>query len=230
MEILYQDRRVLVCVKPVGVLSTDEPGGVPELARAALGDEHACVRTVHRLDRVVGGLMLLARSRMAASILGAQVRAGTFEKEYLAVLHGAPDAPQGTLRDFLHRDMAARKSYVVAENAEQAQLALLHYQVLCSADGLSLVKIRLQTGRTHQIRVQFSARGMPLVGDRKYGADDGVEIALWSCALRFAHPETGENMTFYQAPPRIAPWTAFEAEQMEQRAAGQRKDAQCGID
>ena len=106
MEILYQDNRILVCIKPSGVVSTDEPGGMPQRIRDCLGDAHACVRTVHRLDAAVAGVMVLARSRMAAELLSEQVRARTFEKEYLAVLSGIPDAPEGTLRDLLVDDRA----------------------------------------------------------------------------------------------------------------------------
>lgn len=108
MEILYQDNRILVCIKPSGVVSTDEPGGMPQRIRDCLGDAHACVRTVHRLDAAVAGVMVLARSRMAAELLSEQVRARTFEKEYLAVLSGIPDAPEGTLRDLLFYDRASR--------------------------------------------------------------------------------------------------------------------------
>ena len=113
MEILYQDNRILVCIKPSGVVSTDEPGGMPQRIRDCLGDAHACVRTVHRLDAAVAGVMVLARSRMAAELLSEQVRARTFEKEYLAVLSGIPDAPEGTLRDLLFYDRASRTARVM---------------------------------------------------------------------------------------------------------------------
>ena len=106
MEILYKDRDLLVCVKPPRVLSTDEPGGLPELVRQELGDPKADVRTVHRLDRVVSGLMVLARNPAAASDLSRQIREGTFQKEYLAVVHGGPSVPEGTFRDLLGRDKA----------------------------------------------------------------------------------------------------------------------------
>ena len=104
MELVYLDDDILVCLKPARVLSTDEPGGVPDLAREALGDPKADVRTVHRLDRVVAGLMVLARNAKAASELSRQIRDGEFDKEYQAVVHGAPDAMEGTLRDLLGRD------------------------------------------------------------------------------------------------------------------------------
>lgn len=211
MEWIYQDNRILVCVKPAGVLSTDEPGGLPGLIRKQLGDPQACVRTVHRLDRVVGGLMVLARSRKAASLLSQQVREGNFHKEYLAVLHGVPNAPAGTLTDLLLRSREERKTYVVDTPQKDAQEAVLDYQVLATAQGLSLVRIQLHTGRTHQIRVQFSTRGLPLVGDKKYGdPSEDCGIALWSYELQFDHPETGQRLTFTKEPPECWPWTLFQ--------------------
>ena len=207
MEILYQDNDIVVCVKPQRVLSTDEPGGMPDLVRQALGDPRCDVRTVHRLDRVVGGLMVLARNATAASELSRQIREDQFQKEYQAVIHGHPDAPSGTLRDLLLRDKRERKTYVVQEMAKGVQEAILDYTVLSSTDALSRVNIVLRTGRTHQIRAQFSGRGLPLVGDRKYSLlEDNCEIALWSCRLAFSHPTTGEFMEFTLEPPSIYPW------------------------
>ncbi|MBR4109366.1 MAG: RluA family pseudouridine synthase [Oscillospiraceae bacterium] len=207
MEILYQDRDIIVCVKPPRVLSTDEPGGVPEMVRQALGDPNANVRTVHRLDRVVSGLMVLARSAKAASELSRQIRAGEFQKEYLAVVHGIPEE-KGTMVDLLLRNKQERKTYIVTESGKDVQQAVLHYQTLKSAENLSRVRIQLQTGRTHQIRAQFSGRGMPLVGDRKYSLlEDDCEIALWSYRLAFSHPYSGEPMEFILEPPTCYPWT-----------------------
>lgn len=207
MEILYQDRDIIVCVKPPRVLSTDEPGGVPELVRQALGDPNANVRTVHRLDRVVSGLMVLARSAKAASELSRQIRAGEFQKEYLAVVHGIPEE-KGTMVDLLLRNKQERKTYIVTESGKDVQQAVLHYQTLKSAENLSRVRIRLETGRTHQIRAQFSGRGMPLVGDRKYSLlEDDCEIALWSYRLAFSHPYSGKPVEFILEPPACYPWT-----------------------
>ena len=189
MELIYTDDDILVCLKPARVLSTDEPGGVPDLAREALGDPKADVRTVHRLDRVVAGLMVLARNAKAASELSRQIRDDEFEKEYLAVVHGRPEEDTGTLRDLLGRDKARKMTYVAQEPAKGVQEAVLDYQVLSTASEMSRVQIRLHTGRTHQIRVQFASRGMPLVGERKYSElNDPCEIALWSCRIGFTHP------------------------------------------
>lgn len=208
MEIIYQDKEIVVCVKPARVLSTDEPGGVPELVRQELGDPKAQVRTVHRLDRVVSGLMVLARTAKAASELSRQIREGEFLKEYLAVVHGKPEQDIGTMRDLLLRNKQERKTYIVTEPSKDVQEAILDYWVLAHAQDMSRVRIRLQTGRTHQIRAQFSGRGMPLVGDRKYSLlEDDCEIALWSCRLAFIHPGSGKPVEFTLAPPQVYPWT-----------------------
>ena len=208
MELVYADEAIVVCIKPSGVVSTDEPGGVPDLVRQALGDAKASVRTVHRLDQVVSGLMVLARMEAAASELSRQIREDEFDKEYMAVVHGLP-AQEGTLRDLLYRDKARRMTMVAAEMAKGVQEAVLDYRVMASAENMSRVRIRLHTGRTHQIRVQFASRGYPLVGERKYSTlDDGCTIALWSYRLAFRHPVTGEPMEFSKEPPEIYPWTA----------------------
>ena len=207
MELIFQDADLVVALKPPRVLSTDEPGGMPELVRQALGDPDADVRTVHRLDRVVSGLMVLARNAAAASELSRQIRDGEFGKEYLAVVHGHPESPEGTLRDLLLRDKRERKTYVVTQPGKGVQEAILEYRTIASANDLSKVSIRLITGRTHQIRAQFAGRGMPLVGDRKYSLlEDECEIALWSHRLEFTHPSTGQPMVFCQAPPAVVPW------------------------
>ena len=209
MELLYLDKDIVVCIKPPRVLSTDEPGGLPDLVREALGDPKADVRTVHRLDRVVSGVMVLARNHAAASELSRQIREDQFQKEYLAVVHGKPAEEQGTLRDLLGRDKARKMTFVATEMAKGVQEAILHYQLQSTNGALSKVRIQLETGRTHQIRVQFSSRGFPLVGERKYSLlEDGCPIALWSCHLAFTHPVTGKPMDFELAPPAAYPWTA----------------------
>ena len=207
MEILYKDRDILVCVKPPRVLSTDEPGGLPELVRQELGDPKADVRTVHRLDRVVSGLMVLARNPAAASELSRQIREGAFRKEYLAVVHGVPSAPEGTFRDLLGRDKARKMTFVALVPGKGIQEAVLDYKVLAAEADRAKVLVRLHTGRTHQIRVQFASRGMPLYGERKYSErNDPCEIALWSYRLGFAHPATGEPMEFTKEPPESDLW------------------------
>ena len=220
MNVIYEDGAVILAIKPAGVLSTDEPGGMPELLRAELNTDE--IRTVHRLDRVVSGLMLLvspsgdsvktlARSSACASELSRQIREGEFHKEYLAVVHGVT-AASGELRDLMYRDKARRMSFVTDTPAVGVQEARLEYDTLESTAGLSLVRVRLITGRTHQIRCQFASHGWPLVGERKYDVnDDNCPIALWSHRLRFAHPVTGEQMDFAVQPPETYPWTLFAA-------------------
>ncbi len=206
IDIVYADADIVVCIKPARVLSTDEPGGLPELLRAQLGTKD--FRTVHRLDRVVSGLMVVARNAAAASELSRQIREGSFQKEYQAVLHGCPEAEQGTLTDLLGRDKARKMTFVADAPGKDIQEAVLDYWLLAKNAEFSKVRIRLHTGRTHQIRVQFASRGLPLVGERKYSElDDPCEIALWSCRLGFTHPATGEPMELTQEPPKVYPWT-----------------------
>ena len=210
MDILYQDQDILVCIKPPRVLSTDEPGGLPDLLRETLGDTKADIRTVHRLDRVVSGVMVLARNAKAASELSRQVREDQFYKEYLAVIHGHPEKRCGTLVDLLYRDKARRMTMVTDRPAKGVQEAILDYDVLSCSENLSLVRVLLHTGRTHQIRVQFSSRGMPLVGERKYAEiNDPCEIALWSHKIGFMHPATGEYLEFTKEPENTYPWSRF---------------------
>ena len=210
MEIFYSDNKLLVAVKPRGVVSTDEPGGMPSLLRAQLGDETAPLYTVHRLDAQVSGLMVFARTRHAASDLGKAIQSGEFHKEYLAVIHGRPEPPVGVWTDWLRHDPSLRRTFVTDGPEAGAKEASLSFAAVDEAERLALAWIELHSGRTHQIRCQFSHRGFPLWGDRKYGlpGDEGP-IALWSCALNFPHPVTGERMHFSLEPPREYPWTLF---------------------
>ena len=209
IDIRYIDQRVIVCIKPSGVLSTDEEGGLPQLLQEQLNLEHR-PRTVHRLDRVVSGLMVLARGAKSASILSEQVMGHRFGKEYLAVIHGCPAEKKGSLTDLLGRDKARKMTYVSEAPGKGIQKAVLDYEILGQANGMSLVRITLHTGRTHQIRVQFSSRGMPLAGERKYSTlGDDCTIALWSHRLQFDHPFTKEPMEFQADPPSQWPWNLF---------------------
>lgn len=211
MNIIYYDNNIIVCIKPAGVISTDEEGGMPQLLREALGDESADIRAVHRLDQVVSGLMVYAQSNAAASELSRQIRCGEFHKSYLAVVHGVPEERKGRFEDILLRSKEKRKTFVINKPARGAQNAILDYELLGSNGERSLVAIELITGRTHQIRAQFSHRRLPLLGDRKYGAgEDDCRIALWSYSLSFLNPETGKRMNFRVKPPREYPWSDFD--------------------
>ena len=203
MKLLYQDAQIVLCVKPAGVLS--EEGGMPELLRAQTGA--AQIYCVHRLDRAVGGLMVYAKTKDAAASLSQQIAEGRFEKRYLAVCRG--DAPErGEMRDLLYHDAKTNKSYVVKRMRKGVREAVLRFETLERQNGLCLVRVELLTGRSHQIRVQFASRQLPLSGDRRYGGGEG-EIALWSSELRFLHPASGEKLLFCAATPQKEPWTGF---------------------
>lgn len=211
IPILYQDQRILVCLKPPGVASVDQPGGLPGLLRRQLGDRAPCLRTVHRLDQRVGGVMVLARSRQAARILSRQVEEHRFRKMYLAVLCGVPVEEAGALRDLLGYDRRSRRAYTAQVPGPEVREAVLRYRVLARSEPFALAAVRLETGRTHQIRAQFSARGLPLAGDVKYGGAPlgTVGIGLWSWQLSFLHPQTGTPVSFSAPPPAGAPWDRF---------------------
>jgi 23S rRNA pseudouridine1911/1915/1917 synthase len=154
--------------------------------------------------------MVLARNAQAASELSRQIREDQFDKEYTAVVHGRPEEMEGKFIDLLLRDKARKMTMVVSEPGKDVQLASLGYWILDEYDGMAKVRIKLETGRTHQIRVQFASRGLPLVGERKYSTlEDDCEIALWSSRIGFSHPVTGEKMEFELEPPEIYPWNCF---------------------
>lgn len=205
LEILHKDKYLVLCIKPAGVLS--EEGGMPELLREQLGGE---IYPVHRLDRAVSGLMVYARSKASAGKLSGLVSNGGLHKKYYAVIQGCPEQAEGSFRDLLFKDSAKNKSYVVKRMRKGVKQAELDYKVLAGTGDLSLVEISLITGRSHQIRVQFSSRGLPLAGDIKYGSkirDCG--IALYSTGLEFTHPFTGKAMAFSHMPPDEYPWNQF---------------------
>ena len=210
-EILYTDAAVAVVVKPAGVLSQgDAEDAMPALLQKRLG---GAIFPVHRLDQPTGGVMVYARSQDAAAKLSAQMQSEAFGKEYLAVLDGAPEPVEGELHDLLFFDRQKGKSYAVRRKRAGVKDARLNYRVLAQAEGLTLVRVRLFTGRTHQIRVQFSSRGWPLTGDGKYGSrENRCTLALWSAELRFPHPVHGGELRFAARPPEAYPWTLFSAD------------------
>lgn len=204
IHILYQDKELAVCRKPAGLLSQDGPGDtLPSLLRGQLGGE---IFPVHRLDREAGGVMVFARTSRAAGALSGAISRGEFRKEYLCIARGRPEAEEGSYRDLLLHDKSRNKSFVVQRARGGVKEALLDYRLLAERDGLALVLVRLHTGRTHQIRVQFASRGMPLAGDGKYGGGGGG-MALWSWALAFRHP--GGKMMDFRALPEGGAWDGF---------------------
>lgn len=212
IKILYSDPQVVVCVKPVGVVSQcDGEEDMSALLRAELGGEFF---PVHRLDRNVGGVMVFARTARAAASLSAQIQAGDFVKRYLAAVSGVPAPEEGEMCDLLFKDSRSGRSFVVDRARKGTKEARLVYRTLDSAEGKSLVLVRLFTGRTHQIRVQFASRQMPLLGDGKYGSrDKDCRIALWSYRLTFAHPSNGQPLGFCALPDLSAyPWRLFDFE------------------
>lgn len=197
MEIIFEDRDIVVAIKPPEILSQgDEKGraNAVDVLSEMTGSE---IFPVHRLDKGVGGVMVFAKNAKAAAELSRQVSDRTMEKTYLALLHGEIVEESGRLEDLLFFDRDKNKSFVVKRERRGVKKALLDYECLSKGEGKSLVRVKLITGRTHQIRVQFSSRGYPLFGDRRYGArDEEKNIALLSKEISFLHPRTGERMKF----------------------------------
>ena len=191
MEILYSDKNIAVCVKPVGLDSEQE---APQALKDALGGE---IFPLHRLDKNVGGVMVFARTKQAAAQFSRMIQEGKLVKEYVAMVHGTPPE-NGDWQDLLWKDSQKNKVFVVKRERKGVKAARLEYTRLTNADP-SLVRIRLHTGRSHQIRVQFSSRGFPLVGDHKYGSrDEATAPMLFSCKITF--PYQGSERSFEQLP------------------------------
>jgi len=205
IPILYQDKSMIICLKSPGLLSQSGPG---EDMLQILGSQESCTLfPVHRLDRGVGGVMVFAKSSKAAAALSTAIQRGSFQKEYSCIVRGTPADPEGIYRDLLYHDKGRNKTFVVDRMRGGVKEASLEYRVLLSRDEGSLVRVKLHTGRTHQIRVQFASRRTPLVGDGKYGGGSG-QIALWSWRLSFPHPATGKQMEFKRLP-ESGLWSAF---------------------
>lgn len=213
MHILYEDSQLVAAEKPVGMLSEPAGSGENDMGSALAQQLGMALLPVHRLDRSTGGAMVFAKTRSAADKLSELIRQRAMEKEYLAVVHGTPE-PEGIWTDLLFRDSAHNKTFVVRRLRKGVREAKLAYRLLQTVQlpngAASLVRIQLYTGRTHQIRAQFAARKMPLLGDGKYGSrDNRCDTALWCCRLAFRHPFTGKPIEVKSAPPAIYPWDLF---------------------
>lgn len=230
LDVLYEDNHILVCIKPVGVLSQADATGDADmltliadyLRKKYQKPGNVFVGLVHRLDRMVGGVMVFAKTSKAASRLSEQVRNHTFRKTYRAVVGGVPSAPSGTFQDYLLKNEKTNMVSVVPKGTSGAKEAVLDYHVLsqCTVDAvgarggqsLSLVEVNLRTGRPHQIRVQFASRKMPLLGDHRYGKPmQGLpaipSVGLWSYSVEIMHPTKKEPMVFEKEPPMdVLPW------------------------
>ena len=205
MKILYKDEDIIVCVKPYGMLSQSDNKGNISAVDVLSEMTKLNIYPVHRLDKTTGGVMVFAFSSVSASKLSSQITDGRFKKEYLAVVSGKVEREEDELCDLLYFDRVKNKSYIVKRKRAGVKEARLKYKLIESKKikerEYSLLKIRLFTGRTHQIRVQFASRGMWLSGDKRYGAkDDFKNIALWSESLSFNHPITNQPLYFKEMP------------------------------
>ncbi len=208
IEIIYDDSELCVVCKPQGI---DSEHALIKLVSQQLGCD---IYPVHRLDKDAGGLILFAKTKHAAAKLSDYMQKGEFEKYYLAIVLGTPKEPDGRLEDYLYHDRKKNKSYVVKSARKGVKLATLEYQTVGSAvvsdTSVTLLKIRLHTGRTHQIRVQFASRKLPLLGDVKYGGKrDDIKLSLWSYKISFNHPISGKRLEFRLLPSDTFPWNAF---------------------
>ena len=201
IKIYFEDEHIVVCEKPYGIMSQVGNGSnMPQLLSEQLNTK---IYPVHRLDTTTTGLIIYAKSEKMAGLLSTRIANGDLDKYYLAVCHGKTQEG-GEMTDYLYHDKLKNKSFVVKSERKGARLARLEF---CTLGGtflnekeLSLVKIHLLTGRTHQIRVQFASRGNMLYGDGKYGAKDNDKIALHSHSLEITHPITNQKMTFTSLP------------------------------
>ena len=221
LKILEEDNHIIVVEKPVNVPSQQDKTGdmdMLEIIKKYLKSTYnkpgnVYLGLVHRLDRPVGGVMVFAKTSKAASRLSEEIRNKKFEKVYLAIIDGKLEKKQGVLEDYLLKNQKTNTSKVVNENVKNSKYAKLEYEVLMYQDeiDLSVVKIKLHTGRHHQIRVQFASRGHSLYGDQKYGTRGrGKQICLWAYQLSFEHPTKKQWLSYKCLPEKIGSWKILE--------------------
>ena len=220
VKIIYEDNHLLVVEKPVNILTQGDrtgDGHLLGLLKDYVKERYnkpgeVYLGLVHRLDRPVGGVMVFARTSKAAARLSQELQQGRFMKTYYAVIHGVPMSQSATLEDYLLKDKRTNIVKKVSSHTPGNKKAVLAYRVLESQNDISLLEINLQTGRSHQIRVQMVEMGHPLFGDQKYGKGhnkEGQQLALWSAAIKFNHPTLKESMEFRSPPPQAFPWSSF---------------------
>ena len=212
LNILFEDEHITVCVKPVGILSEDSQNGEKGIIGLLSDRAGKNLYLLHRLDRNVGGVMVFANNKKSAAVLSKDIAEGKLFKEYLAITDGVPENKSGVYKDLLFKDSKKNRSYVVNRVRKGVKDASLEYKVLKDNGEKSLVRVLLHTGRTHQIRVQFASRKMPLTGDIKYGSRDRTtgNIALHSCSISFFHPVSKEKLCFESVPDiNEYPWNIF---------------------
>lgn len=220
LNVIYEDNHLLVVEKTVNIPVQEDRSGDLDLLRIAKnyliekynkpGD--AYLGLVHRLDRPVSGVMVFAKTSKAASRLSNQLRLHQIERTYLAVVAGKLSNKSGKMVDYLIKDRQTNTSRVTHKNERGAKKAILHYEVLAERDDMSLIKVHLETGRSHQIRVQLSDAGHPIIGDQKYGeavSKPGTQISLWAFELALKHPTKKDDMHFNSTPPSTFPWNEF---------------------
>lgn len=221
--ILYEDNHIIVVLKPQNVPSCEDESKdkdmltmIKEYIKVTYNKPgNVYLGLVHRLDRPTGGVMVFAKSSKAASRLSEQMREGDFEKRYFAVTMGIPKEERATLTHYLKKNAINNMVYVCPPTVEGAKLAELDYNTVETLDDLALIDVRLHTGRSHQIRVQFSYLGTPLFGDMRYGGEKAKKghLALWAYYLSFSHPISKERMVFRVQPPKdVKPWCDFNTD------------------
>ena len=220
LEILYEDNHIIVVNKPQNIPTQSDTSGDKDMLTMIKeyiiekynkpGD--AYVGLVHRLDRPTGGILVFAKTSKAAARLSEQIKTGTMEKTYLCVVEGVPNEPRAELCNYLKKNAKENRVRVVPALIDGAKEARLTYELINANDKFSLLKINLDTGRSHQIRVQLSNIRLPIYGDAKYGAHPKANIALYASMLRFEHPTTKQLLTFKVCPPvDKLPWKTFES-------------------
>ncbi|MBE7087351.1 MAG: RluA family pseudouridine synthase [Clostridiales bacterium] len=223
LVILHEDNHIIVVLKPQNVPTCEDSSKdmdlltmVKEYIRTTYNKTgNVYVGLVHRLDRPTGGVMVFAKSSKAAARLSEQMKNGDFEKKYYAVVVGKPREEKATLTHYVKKNAVNNMVYVCAMTEAGAKMAELDYTLLDTKDDLSLVDVRLHTGRSHQIRVQMNAIGNPVYGDMRYGGEKAKKgyLALWSYYLSFTHPVSKERMVFRVQPPKDNnPWSKFDTE------------------